>query len=246
MNEEVVEVTRSLLSTSEFADSVELVQLNRKIYYRIAAVDQNFNVSDYSDWVVVLRPDVVPPARPVIVNARVEEGRIRLGWAPSASRDVAFYRLVRHTIDDSVRVVLNRWPVSIQNSDFEDKQLELGKTYRFQLMATDSAGNSSSDLSGELLYETGVRQAVAGLDYKVDREKKEISLRWNSSPGALKTLVYRRINDGKFTLYQTLAGSATALSDRQLAINNTYSYRLQLVFKNGVKSEISKVVTATY
>jgi len=153
---------------------------------------------------------------------------------------------VRHTIDDSVRVVLKQWPVTRQDFGFEDKQLELGKTYRFQLIAKDSAGNSASDLSGELLYETGVRPAVGELAYNVDREKKEISLKWNSSAGAVKTLVYRRINDGKFTLYQTLAGTATAFSDRQLAINNTYSYRLQLVFKSGVKSEISKVVTATY
>ncbi|MFN8809218.1 MAG: hypothetical protein ACK5WO_06715 [Cyclobacteriaceae bacterium] len=245
-NEEVVEVTRSLLSTSEFADSVELVQLNRKIYYRIAAVDQNFNVSDYSDWVWVLRPDVIPPAKPVIVSTRMADGGIRLDCTPSASIDVAVYQLVRHTIDDSVRVVLKQWPVTRQDFGFEDKQLELGKTYRFQLIAKDSAGNSASDLSGELLYETGVRPAVGELAYNVDREKKEISLKWNSSAGAVKTLVYRRINDGKFTLYQTLAGTATAFSDRQLAINNTYSYRLQLVFKSGVKSEISKVVTATY
>ena len=96
------------------------------------------------------------------------------------------------------------------------------------------------------MYETGVRPAVGELDYNVDREKKEISLKWNSSAGAVKTLVYRSINDEKFTLYQTLPGTATAFSDRQLAINNTYSYRLQLVFKSGIKSAVSAVVTASY
>src|SRR6056297_3068879 len=48
-----------------FTDTVTLNTLTPRIYYKIKALDFNFNQSGFSEMMVIERPDTIPPTAPV-------------------------------------------------------------------------------------------------------------------------------------------------------------------------------------
>src|SRR5690606_31469474 len=60
-SDDPIEVTTRILSENTFLDTVKVRVLNREVYYRVVAVDQNYNTSEYSARIVLHRPDIIPP-----------------------------------------------------------------------------------------------------------------------------------------------------------------------------------------
>jgi len=90
--------------------------------------------------------DTFPPAPPENFHAIRQEGSIILLWAPSASADVAGYRIYRQDKASAVRVLLQKELITIFNH--RDSQLEGQYTYAIQ--AVDAHGNESALVSAEV------------------------------------------------------------------------------------------------
>jgi uncharacterized protein len=246
MAEEFTEVTKDILVTPLFVDSLKLKVLNKDVFFKIVAVDKNFNPSEYTSPVKLKRPDIVPPVPPVFTSADVQDGKVVLKWDNAANDDAATMELVRIEKEDKTTRTISSWKAPVFGSSYMEPFLTLGKTYRYKLTLTDSAGNKSETLSGEIFYETGVRKPVQGLQSAIDREKKSITLSWKNEGQATKCFVYRKKNGGAITLYQTLEGNITSFTDRGMTANNTYTYQVQVVFPKGIKSLISEEHVVKY
>jgi uncharacterized protein len=247
INEEFTERTTTLLSTPSFSDSINTNVLNKKVAFKIIAVDQNYNTSSYSAPYVIPLPDHVSPAPPVFTKAKVAPAKgIELEWIPSVSSDVARYELIRMSSKDTMSVFApNRKENKFENK-FTDTQITAGTTYRYKIMTYDSAENLCTVLSKEIVYEPGIRKEVTDFSAAIDRDNKVIILTWKYDAPAVKCILYRKKNDEAFSLYQALPFAPTEFSDKLVTLNNTYTYKIQLVFNSGVKTELSKELKVPY
>ena len=85
--------------------------------------------------------DRFPPAIPTDVVALPETGRVRLLWQPSSSPDTQGYWIYRQDPSESFRAINSELVVG---SEYLDRELASGLTYRYYILAVDGDGNLSA------------------------------------------------------------------------------------------------------
>jgi fibronectin type 3 domain-containing protein len=246
LKEEFVEVTKVILSKPSFVDTVNIKVLNKKIYYSIVAVDKNYNPSEYTTPLLLMRPDIIAPAAPVLTRTEVVKDTIALAWINSASDDVAKYEITKIEKDEKLSRVMLTWYPSAPLTTYKDISITPGKTYQYIITAYDSSGNKSLTKSREVYFEPGFRKAVTGIEDSVDRQNKEIILQWKNDQPAVKCIIYRKVNDGPIKILATLDGNVESFVDRMISPNNTYIYKIQPIYSKGVRAMISGEIKITY
>lgn len=245
-HEEPVEVTKEIISQPTFVDTINVRVLDKKVYYNIIAVDRNFNTSEYSAVFALARPDIIPPAAPVLLKTELTKDSVLLEWVNSVSNDIARYELTRFEKDNRLSRTILTWYPLTPVTKYADRSLTPGHTYSYRISVYDSAGNKSETSTQEILYEPGFRNAVAQIQSSVDREGKKITIQWKNSLPSVRCIVYKKVNNNPFTIYKTLDGNVESFTDQTININNVYSYKIQAVYTKGIKSMISEEVKIIY
>jgi hypothetical protein len=246
LTEEFVEITQKLIVKPAFTDTINIRVLNKKIFYRVIAVDKNYNASEFSEVLTLTRPDVVPPVAPVFTKAQIDSSAIVLQWTNSTSEDIANVELTRIEKEDKMNRTVKTFTPPLLVSTHKDASLTPGKTYQYKLTVYDSAGNKAESVSPQLYFETGVRSAVRDIKATVDRDKKQISFQWKNSVQAIRCTIYRKKNNEPLLLYQTLDGNVESFVDKNITINNNYSYKVQVIYPKGIKSALSEEIKVVY
>jgi hypothetical protein len=249
LREEFVEVTTSILGKPTFTDSVNLNTLTKEVYYKVIAVDKNFNTSDYTPPLKLMRPDKIPPAPAIFTKAKMnlEKEEINLEWENSPSTDVARMRLMRKSKKDTNQFLLKEWKATQIPSAYTDNAGLLGQTYTYLLEVSDSTGNTSHNISPSVFFETGVRKAVGNLSGVADREKRKIRLSWQyEALEVVKTIIYRASGNYPMRILETLEGNPGQYEDKDITLNTTYIYKIKLFFKNGIQTQLSTGIRVAY
>jgi len=84
--------------------------------------------------------DRFPPATPTEVVALAETGRVRLLWQPSSSTDTEGYWIYRQDPGAGFAAVNTEL---VLGSEYLDRELASGLTYRYYILAVDAKGNQS-------------------------------------------------------------------------------------------------------
>ena len=175
-----------------FKDTVTLNSLTPRIYYKVKALDFNFNQSDFSEMMVIDRPDTIPPTTPVFRRVVSRTNEIELHFALSESRDVAMHELYRKTEMGAP------WEfytiLEIDQKVFVDTLSVQGTTYYYSMRAQDHNGNYSEyarPVYGKA-YDDGVRPTVTNLS--IEEQEGILILRWD----------YEAVDDNTFfAVYKT-------------------------------------------
>ncbi|SFO82721.1 hypothetical protein SAMN05428949_6646 [Chitinophaga sp. YR627] len=247
--EEFVEVTREILSRPQFADTVTLHTLTAHVFYKVIAVDKNYNPSEYSPYIMLRRPDTIAPSRPLITKAFRSDSlhAIVLEWINSSSKDVVKYALYSINTKDSSRKEAAIWDTASKRERYVDTALTAGNTYFYELIVYDDAGNHAKEISGDIWFETGKRNAVKNFKGIVNTEKKHIELSWQyNQPEVKQYRIYRAKNDNPFILYTTTEAGSQQWTDNEVFLGNVYKYKITAVMKGDVKAEMSKVVEVKF
>ncbi len=185
-----------------FTDTVTLNSLTPKIYYKVKALDFNFNQSEFSEMMVIERPDTIPPTTPVFRNVISSTDRISLHFALSKSADVASHTLYRNTD------LSEPWQAyaMLANDDvsFTDMEVEQGITYYYSIRAVDQGG-LYSDYARPVFgkaYDDGVRPPVENLVAETDDDS--LVLTWDYPLSIENTffIVYRIDEQGRIRQYR--------------------------------------------
>ncbi|MFB6454156.1 hypothetical protein ACE38W_02710 [Chitinophaga sp. Hz27] len=249
LQEDFVEVTKEIAEKPLFLDTITLHTLASKVYYKVIAIDKNFNTSEYSPYLMLKRPDTIAPTAPVITKAYRNDSlqAVVLSWVNSSSEDVVKYVLYRINTKDSVRLEIAVWDTSKVRTVYVDTAVRLGNTYYYELAVADDAGNTSRDISGDVWFETGKRAAINGVKGIVDEQKKQIVLSWTGTKDDAKSYrIYRAKNDGPFVLFATQDGNQSQWKDEEIILGNVYKYKITAILKGDIKTEMSKVTEVKY
>lgn len=228
--EEFVDIYHQSYVGDNYKDSVSLKMTNSKVYYRIAAEDMRFNISEPSDVLVLDKPDKIPPAAPIFKDYDNKEGKVYLKWIRSYSEDVVGYSLRRREKGQEKWVEIKQINDTIQ--EFTDDRVENRKTYQYAILAKDKSNNWSSldhsVISVNVLNFTPVK-IITFLQGVADRENKKIVLIWDYTKNKGKVLglsIYKNVKGTPPTLWKELNGTIFTLEDKNLKINQEFEYHL--------------------
>lgn len=227
---EYYNVTDTVYPLTSYVDSLPLNTLTNVAYYRVNAVDRNYNRSKWSDAVKLIKIDTVPPVPVVFKFLKQPKENIIVEWENSPSTDLDRMELYRQ-VDDTGMVRL------IQTIDlkkkkkltkFEDKEQFPGQNVQYFMSVYDEVGNVSQSHSDRMLTK-GERPGCIG-DLKavliVTEDQKEIRLDWNITSNEVikRYIVYRKKDDGQMVDIALLKPNQLYFVDQKIAIGSTYKY----------------------
>lgn len=228
--EEFVDIYHQSYLGNSYKDSVSLKMTNDKVYYRIAAEDMRFNISDPSDILVLDKPDKIPPAAPIFKDYDNKDGKVHLTWIRSYSEDVVGYSLRRREKGQEKWLEIKQINDTIQ--EFTDDRVENRKTYQYAILAKDKSNLWSSldhsTITVNVLNFTPVK-IITFLQGVADRENKKIILSWDYAKNKNKVLglsIYKNVKGTPPTLWKELNNTVLTLEDKNLKINQEYEYHL--------------------
>ena len=247
-NEEVSQITISPISTTSFVDTVQVRSLNSKVFYQVVAVDQRFNMSDYSEKLALQKPDVVPPSSPIFSKYSVNKEGVQLQWIRSTSDDVQHHQLYRKSSKNTEK----GWELIFKSSDttasYRDQSAITGITYRYAVFAQDKSGLQSAPSTPITItvQKNDKVKVIKGFRGIVDREAKKIDLSWRITSNQVRELIIYKNKEGeKPVLWKQLPSKIDTISDNGVNPNTVYIYQLKAITGNAQFTELEKI-TITY
>ena len=224
--EDFISLDRQITGDNFCSDSINLNTLSQKIYYRVVAIDRNYNNSDYSQILELSRPDTIAPAPAIIKRIDNSGGNLLISFEASPSDDISSYELHRKAENDTTYVNVRSWNERLPEN-ISDVPLSPGIT-EYMLITVDKNGNKS-----ENRYKTnapGVEGKVIILAADQSPDGHMITLSWKIPEGfiPLKTTVYRSKGDDPINIYATIENNLESFEDLNTEINTIYNYRIIL------------------
>ncbi len=244
-NEELMEVTKEILTDTVFVDSINLHTLTKNIYYSVIAVDKRFNTSPYSPLVRLQRPDTIPPAPVVFDKVESSDKGVTIAFTSSISNDVERYELYRQRSGNKQKMA--DFIGKQDNISYIDTAKIFNESYKYFVLVKDSAGNYSMTESKPVLINHQQNSVMGDVKYDVDRTGKKIILKWTLKSSAVKSyIIYKGKNQEPLTYYKSIPANVNSFEDTNLLINNTYQYQILPIYANGTKGIISSKLKIKY
>jgi fibronectin type 3 domain-containing protein len=242
-SEEFIQVPGQIMPAITYIDSIRLDNLTGKIYYKVVAIDRHFNYSDFSEVLVLEKPDLIPPVPPVFSAIKSDSTGVTMRWQPSASEDVAQYMLYRQGEEEDEWILIRSFDVSDSTTKFTDASVKHMMKYRYTMLAVDDAGLESipaSPLEIRWIAKDPYPE-VETISYKVDRDKKRITISWYyDQEGVENFFIYKSNNGEPLKLYKTVEARELELTDLYKITDTIVEYRIIAGLKTGEQTKSSK------
>jgi hypothetical protein len=236
---EFLQVTHDIARQNYYFDSTRLQVLNEKIYYRIVALDNNFNPSGYSEILTLKRPDVMPPSAPVITGFSGRGTAVELQWIPSSSGDVSAQEIWRTDDKGDAQRVTRMAPEAVV---FQDTTTMPRRKYSYQVRALDEA-NLFADSRALVVQSGAVSQREGVLDLartQVQGQDNE-ALRWTTGDRR-EISGFQLFRQTKTEGMRPLRRLGTAQFFWPIPASMTGdSFALQIIYMDGSRSALSAV-----
>ena len=242
---EFTAVSKNIIEDTTFTDTLILKTLTRDVYYKVIAVDNNLNNSDYSTALKLVKPDVVPPVPAVFTNYITTDTSIQLFWNKSSSTDLSKQFLYRKaSAGDWIQVAL----LDNNATAFTDTAMQRQMLYSYQLISIDSAG-LKSDPSFPINAQTfsKVKVNADGDIAATLQDSSAVKIAWVLKTNAHPTniLLYRSVNGSPLTMYKNIPATQSNFIDKHIDAGNTYGYSFKCIYEGSNESLLSKQATVT-
>jgi len=246
---EVARITKGHIADTLYVDTVKLKQPHSKIFYKIVAIDAHANPSDFSDFIEVALPDLLPPEQAYFKSCKSTVDGIYLSWQPSASPDVkALYLERKSKLDFEYETILSCTGDSLQISEYVDSATVSNIEYSYRLVVKDESGlfSKPSDPIRIVQLKKDKILSVSNLEAIVSKKNKMIKLVWEYPANAEGFRIYRAEGNGKLKTYTFAEGTKREFYDKRIKPNTHYTYMLIAELKGGFTSGYSKKVKVKY
>lgn len=243
---EYSQITRSTRLPNNYTDTIELKTLTKYVFYKLVAIDKNYNPSGFSETLKLKRPDIVPPAPPAFTSVVALTQGIGLKWFRSPSEDVVKHELLRTQAGEDSWKILAFFTDTTQS--YIDESAGLNQKFSYKLRAIDESylmAESKPVISQRL--DLKIQPNVVNFRGIADRDNQHILLKWAYKQlGVSKYLLYKAEVDKPLRLFKMIDAKADSFTDAQLYINTAYEYRIKAVFTDGTESGFSKPIIVNY
>jgi fibronectin type 3 domain-containing protein len=232
----------SAIEENFFVDSLSLITLTKDIYFKVAAVDRNYNRSSASPPIKIKKPDKIPPAPAQFSDYLIDEKKVTLHFIPSSSDDAVEHHIYRRTEGQTQWTLVTRLPVKIKS--YADTSVKEGQTYHYQLVTKDEAGLLSDPSALLRIHTQKNLKGSALINTKAVPYENGIKLSWSLPKGEIRNIVwYRAVNKGSFETLGTVSGTVNEWIDRSTEKDKSYEYSSKVYYKDGKSSPFSPTLT---
>ena len=239
--EEFTQITFEPIVTPVFIDTIKIANLNRKVYYKVKAYDKRYNPSEFSEVLELKKPDVVPPTQPVVRSYNAGDNGILLEWITSSSQDAVqtiIYRKEQGT--KAMWQLVAR--VDIPTAEFLDTTAAPDKTYLYTLITIDASGLESPPVRPVTITAAKLKaQPIERFVAVVNAEARFITLRWHTKQTIEEYTLFKAETGKPLSSFKIVDGDIKQLKDVQLQINTSYTYGIQGLLPNGLKTPLKKI-----
>ncbi|MEW7290666.1 hypothetical protein [Aquimarina sp. 2304DJ70-9] len=242
-NEEFTQITFRTISQNKIVDTINIKTLNPKVYYKIQAFDKRYNPSGFSEVLMLKKPDVVPPTKPVFKSFKADQDVVELYWITSTSHDAIKTLVYRKEKGEDTPWELVA-ETNLPDNSFKDTTAKSGVVYLYTLVTIDESGLESEPVTPLVisLPDNKLKPEIDKFAALVNREEKKISLSWKyKANDVTEFALYKAEEEQKPTLYKVFNSNKNQFVDQNLRVNTKYTYLLQATFNSGAKSPIKKI-----
>ncbi|MDX1618739.1 MAG: hypothetical protein R3224_08135 [Balneolaceae bacterium] len=248
-------VTSMIVRDTSYTDTIAVKTLTKSIYYKIAAYDERYNQSEFSEVLKLERPDIVPPDPPVFSGVTPSDSAVALAWHPSSSRDLE--RMVLYRRESGTGVEWDSLAgFSRSAAAYLDTAVVQNRTYRYRIQAVDSAGLRSVFASTVQArpYDTGMREAPVLATARYDSADGRVVLEWRyreadgdgeggSNGDSHYFVIYRSTAGNPPVTFKAVEGDRRRFEDPSVIEGYSYSYAVKVRMRSGAQSRLSRIVS---
>jgi len=242
---EFVQVTDTPTVYNAYVDTLNLSSLNSEVYYKVVAVDDNWNHSRFSDVLEVTRPDTIAPTKALLTEATYEKGMVRLEWEPSSSNDVAKQYVMVRGEDQQKWQKLDSLAGSEQ-AQYSTSLPDTARAWQLAIQTVDDNGLRSglSNIRKIIVEDYSSFPSIAPVDADQSTEGTvKLSWRQPDQEDGYRVMIYRATGEDAPLLYETLDAVKPEFTDNDIQSGTTYRYQVALKRKSdGVVSQRSEPI----
>lgn len=223
-------VVDTIYPLTSYVDTLPLNTLTNVAYYRVNAIDRNYNRSKWSDAVKLVKIDTVPPAPVVFKFLQQPKENVIVEWENSPSTDLDRMELYRQVDDTGMVRLIQTFDLKKKKktTKYEDKEQYPGQNVQYFMYIYDEVGNVSKSHSDRMLTKGERPGCIGNLKavLVVTDDKKEIRLDWDvtAKEPIKRYVVYRKKDDGQMVDIALLKPNQLYFVDPKIAIGSTYKY----------------------
>lgn len=254
-----------VLKTNYFIGVTTLNTLSSELYVKATALDIRHNPSDFTDYAVLIRPDTIPPAAPLLTDMRADTGQLIVEWAFSQSADIARHELYRRPVQDTAWQLIATYeaPQTENTATYRETELPRGKRYEYRLDAIDHVElRAASNILEGRIIDNFIRKSIENIKATVDRRAHSITLSWAYEVENELFSYYEIYRAGPNESFRLLAKADSkqagespgrrntknySFIDRgPLNMNTEYRYKVRAVYSDGGQSTPSDEVSVAF
>ncbi len=231
-------VSGGSIVANSFLDSLPREARN-KYFYKVAAIDVYGNLSERSEIVSAIMPDVIAPISPTIIKLEIKNDTATITWLPSIDNELKGYHLYRCLESDTTQwTTLGGAFLSPTITEYTDTGLEPDASYCYQITAEDISGNTSEP-SNRYTVKTRPNQGEDLVPRKLkatyNKRKKTATISWKpeAPPLVEGSILYRKEATGRFLPLTELLRKETEFVDPNVEPEKNYFYQLRTYYKDG-------------
>ncbi|WP_331774389.1 hypothetical protein [Sulfurospirillum sp. 1612] len=215
-------VTKEAISKTTFVHKRPKTLSRHVYYYRVSAVDKNFNESAPSNSVMIKLPDVTPPSQPIVTKFIVYPNKIVLDWNRIIVYDFDHYNLYRKKGKNIIK--LNTKPL-IRNH-FIDTKPQKGIN-EYIITAVDKSGNESAKNQSQKINALDLKP-VTITNVTVKKIKEGTKISFSCKDKDYKGFEVFR-SSGSDKRYYNISNfqKGNSFTDKHLLGKRTYFYKLK-------------------
>lgn len=232
-----MQVTPEIISYPSYKDTIQIHTLTKKVYYKLVALDKRYNASNFSEILVLQRPDIVPPEPPILKTVEQANQGIVLRWIPSPSIDVRSYLIYRCSSRDTALVAL----AGSAKDTYVDTTSALAGSHSYHMVAIDSSNNHSTignSIHIELRHHLKAENVMLTGAIMDEGGRSMVLLKWNGINEGTCYIYKKR--DGGFVLINTLPSTIKEYKE-PLDLLNSSEYFIR-VLNNSGRGSVSNIL----
>jgi hypothetical protein len=225
------QVTKRVITDAFFTDTIAMNALDRKVYYKVVALDRNDNHSAFSPAAELRKPVLIPPTAPVAGKIAVSGMQVNIEWVESRGQGVAGYSIYRKGADSQwVRMGMLTQDWGQQSVHFVDS-IQYNADYYYAAETFDSSGLHSARSFAVHVRSRGADTvgAPTGLQAQWDEARHSVALSWSYlGTGDYFFVVYRGVAGGAMQAWHSFEKGVSAGRDAAVK-KGSYRYAIAVV-----------------
>jgi len=228
------QATKTVIPGNSFVDTLAMNFLNRKLYYKVVAMDRNDNRSVFSAAAELRKPVLIPPTPPVAGTVGVKGKAVDIEWLQSRGEGITGYTIYRKGPDTTwVRMGRLEQDGSRVSVHFKDS-IAYNTDYYYAAETMDSSGLHSARSFAVHVRSRGVDPVDAPQAFRAqwDATKRAVSLSWNyAAAGDYFFVVYRGVNGGALQAWHSFERGMLSGTDASVK-KGSYRYAVSVVHRD--------------